>query len=179
MAGEVPSTPQHPPVATFAYGWVPGIVQCLCLCEGFDLRSFLSAVTPHTSPHRHAPLLATVACCFSSAIRRKKKKDTPSETMRYTQHPPVALKEYQPPLVECHPQKEKERYAKRETRAVGRSASTHTASPSLLRYGWASVAFAAFSLQAKALTSVRKLSAVTPLPFATTPHAPCAQPSLA
>ena len=145
MAGEVPSTPQHPPVATFAYGWVPGIVQCLCLCEGFDLRSFLSAVTPHTSPHRHAPLLATVACCFSSAIRRKKKKDTPSEKSVQS----VGVRVHTPPRLHY------------------------------LRYGWASVAFAAFSLQAKALTSVRKLSAVTPLPFATTPHAPCAQPSLA
>ena len=110
MSGEVSSTSQHPPVATFAhsweistaacsfksanqkkkrkdtpsgksvqsvgvrvhtpprlhylrYGWASGIVQCLCLSEGFDLRSFLSTVTPCARQlRRHADPTRNLAC---------------------------------------------------------------------------------------------------------------------
>ena len=47
-------------------GWAPGSVQCLCLSDGFDLRSFLSAVTPYARQlHRHADPTRNLACLNS------------------------------------------------------------------------------------------------------------------
>ena len=83
---------------------------------------------------------------FVSAQRGKK---TRSATSRYRR---FGLENINRRLqfLTCQSKKEKERHAKREIRAVGRSVEYVT--PPRLHYrrsGWASVAFATFSLQAK------------------------------
>ena len=88
----------------------------------------------------------------------------------------------QPPLVVSRvpsAERRKQRHAKREIRAVGRSASTHTASPSLpaLTVGLR-VAFRYISLRATAVDS-KKLRRTSVRTFTTISPAPYAQPPLA
>ena len=65
---------------------------------------------------------------FMSPQRGKKTRSAASRYRRYVRltSTPVELRLQ---LIKCQSKKEKERHAKRVIRAVGRSASTHTASP--------------------------------------------------
>ena len=67
---------------------------------------------------------------FMSAQRRKQTRSAASRYRRYVRLTSTTG-ELRLQLIKCQSKKEKERHAKREIRAVGRSASTHTASPSL------------------------------------------------
>ena len=67
---------------------------------------------------------------FMSAQRGKKTRSATSRYRRYVRLTSTTG-ELRLQLIKCQSKKEKERHAKRETRAVGRSVSTHTASPSL------------------------------------------------
>ena len=97
---------------------------------------------------------------FVSAQRGKKTRSAASRYRRYVRLTSTTG-ELRLQLIKCQSKKEKERHAKRVIRAVGRSASTHTASPPLpslsLGFGHRAV-----FVPAMALTYVRKLSAVTP-----------------
>ena len=73
-----------------------------------------------------------------SAQRGKKTRSAASRYRRYVRLTSATV-ELRLQLIKCQSKKEKERHAKRVIRAVGRSASTHTASPPLpsLRLGFA------------------------------------------